>query len=276
MNKYYIYTHSFNGNIFYVGKGSGNRAFSTKNRSKSWNSFVKDIDGNFKIEIVKYNLSEDEAYALESQLIAENPHVLNIAKDSSKIDYDNIDFKSYFYYDETSPSCLRFKKNNNAINPKHKRFVGDVAGYCKFYANGKPQEWTIRIGSVSYRGHIVVLLINDIIIEKDKVINHVDNNPHNNCLSNLEVCTQSENMLKTSRHTAFSDNFMLVERSRKTVQNGKEYEHFSVRCRYTENGIRKSKSFSYLIYGGKEAAWTTARQFRDLVLKELYRVKPSA
>lgn len=65
MRKYYVYEWFIEdtGEIFYVGKGSGNRVVSMKNR----NEYFKNIRTKYKCNyrIVKDNLEEEEAYNLE-------------------------------------------------------------------------------------------------------------------------------------------------------------------------------------------------------------------
>jgi hypothetical protein len=56
------------GAIFYVGKGTPKRAVSSVGRNKHWKSIVKKSDG-FSVEIVFNNLSEDDAFRLEAELI---------------------------------------------------------------------------------------------------------------------------------------------------------------------------------------------------------------
>lgn len=67
-NKYYIYRHiRIDKNTpFYVGKGSGDRAFQKKSRNKYW----KNIASNgYKIEIILKNLTQKNAYKKEIEFI---------------------------------------------------------------------------------------------------------------------------------------------------------------------------------------------------------------
>ena len=69
-NIFYVYVHRRNdtGSVFYVGKGSRNRAFWKNNRNKHWH-FIVDKHG-YKVEIVINNLTEQYAFDLEKELIA--------------------------------------------------------------------------------------------------------------------------------------------------------------------------------------------------------------
>lgn len=69
-NKNYVYLHinKSNGNVFYVGKGSGKRAYDIRNRNYHWNNIVKKY--GFDVNIVADNLTNEEAFLLEMRLIS--------------------------------------------------------------------------------------------------------------------------------------------------------------------------------------------------------------
>lgn len=66
---YYVYVHIRldNNEIFYVGKGRNNRAFSTLSRNKYWHNVVNKY--GYRVEILESNLSEFEAFEKEKDLI---------------------------------------------------------------------------------------------------------------------------------------------------------------------------------------------------------------
>jgi hypothetical protein len=68
---YYIYIHKRKTDnlIFYVGKGKGNRAYSTTGRNPHWNNVV--AKHGYTVEIVKEFVLEQDAYNAEIDLIAE-------------------------------------------------------------------------------------------------------------------------------------------------------------------------------------------------------------
>lgn len=66
---YYVYLHKkLNGEVFYVGKGKGNRAYSKHNRNPHWENVVK--KHGFTAEIVLADLQEWYAFELEKELIS--------------------------------------------------------------------------------------------------------------------------------------------------------------------------------------------------------------
>lgn len=68
-NRYYVYIHrkEDTNDVFYVGKGSGERAKQTTSRSRWWTA-VKDKHG-FTVEIIEKGLSEFDAFNLEIETI---------------------------------------------------------------------------------------------------------------------------------------------------------------------------------------------------------------
>lgn len=70
MNKYYVYIHrKDNGQPFYVGKGSGNRAWDFSGRNHYWQRVSKKHGVN--VDIVFESLTEDEAFQCEKDVILE-------------------------------------------------------------------------------------------------------------------------------------------------------------------------------------------------------------
>lgn len=68
---FYVYLHrkKTNNEIFYVGKGKGSRSTSRSGRSHHWRNIEK--KHGLTVEIYREGLSEEEAYALEINLIQE-------------------------------------------------------------------------------------------------------------------------------------------------------------------------------------------------------------
>ena len=89
-NDYYVYFHRDGaGNIFYVGKGTGRRAWSA-NRHSVWQKYVAEhLGGKYSVEIFRDGLIESDADALEGQLIAQfGDQLVNWINPSRKFDYE--------------------------------------------------------------------------------------------------------------------------------------------------------------------------------------------
>ena len=71
MKKYYVYEwfNKSNNYIFYVGKGCGNRCTEVRRRNKSFLKYIEENECSYRI--IKENLLEDEAFALEEDMIME-------------------------------------------------------------------------------------------------------------------------------------------------------------------------------------------------------------
>lgn len=69
MDKFYVYGHykKDTSELFYIGKGCGNRAWSKQNRSEFWKKIVTKYD--YDIKLLDENLTEADALLLESMYI---------------------------------------------------------------------------------------------------------------------------------------------------------------------------------------------------------------
>lgn len=184
--RFLVYLHrDSEGVIRYVGKGSNTykRHQDTYYRSKKWWEVFP--EANPVVEILSQGLTNKEALQLESQVIAENVDtVVNEIYSSSIIkilDFDTFD--SALYYDETSPSFLRWKSDRTPSVKKD-----DVAGYLR-----QDGYWQVWLGKKYYRAHRVVWLLNHGSIADNLLIDHKDRNRANNAIDNLRLCDYFEN-----------------------------------------------------------------------------------
>lgn len=67
----YVYGHykADTGELFYIGKGSGNRAWDNRSRNKHWHSVV--AKHGLTVKVLEDDLSENDAYNKEREIIAE-------------------------------------------------------------------------------------------------------------------------------------------------------------------------------------------------------------
>lgn len=188
--RFCVYTHTdLDGNIRYIGSGTEKRSRNKSHRDSHhleiWDSLVKNI--------VHSNLTKNEAAKIEEDLILrfwETGLLLNKKKSSLQtkpIRYNEV--SRYVYYDETSPTFLRWTTNVN------KGYVPHPAGYI--YKNG---YGTCCINYNEYKIHrLVWVLSNKKDLVDNLVIDHIDRNKHNNKISNLRLVTHQENMSNSSR-----------------------------------------------------------------------------
>lgn len=177
----------------------------------------------------------------------------------------------YFYYDPSSPSCLRWKVWNGQTNHS-KRNSGDVAGYISTPDIGNPdyRRYKVCLDNREYLAHRVILVLHD-IDPSNLTVNHINCNSLDNRIENLEVCTSRENNIRKKSHTLNimqTNNTSGVLGVRETVvvrPSGKIDYYAHAFTRY--GGKCLQKKFNYAKYG-KEKAWQLAKEFRENTFKD--------
>ena len=253
-NRYYVYLHrNLQGQVFYVGKGTRNRCLQSCNRSKTWKEIA--ING-WVYQIVKSDLTNEEALLLERDLIAiYKSHIVNRVSSQVVKEVDNFIFKDTFYYDSTSPSGLRWKV------PKYKFVKGDVAGN-EMYSNGKPRGWRVMLNKKAYYVHRIIWALINGSVDRSMVIDHLDGNPQNNHIDNLQIKTHASNMLNKGHKSSSTGITGVTERiGRKGIT------YFRVSW-VDENGRQCFKTFSTNKYG-KEEAFKLAFKVREDKIRKL-------
>jgi hypothetical protein len=87
--KFYVYAHvDTAGSVFYIGKGTGRRAWSPK-RHLVWEKYVAErLGGRYEVKILHNGLTQDEAEAVEWELIDElGPQLVNWVNYGRQFDY---------------------------------------------------------------------------------------------------------------------------------------------------------------------------------------------
>jgi len=67
--RYYVYEHYIDGNLFYIGKGQGGRAVDFLARNDDWKKVVDGRYGDVEVKIIKGFENEYEALSFESKLL---------------------------------------------------------------------------------------------------------------------------------------------------------------------------------------------------------------
>jgi len=108
-------------------------------------------------------------------------------------------FLEYFEYSDKSPSGLLWRKDifcgefHNVLTA----VKGATAGNVMHSKNKKPAAWQVCLNYKTYLVHRVIFTMLKTEILKGSVINHIDNNPLNNKVENLEMCSITENNRRT-------------------------------------------------------------------------------
>lgn len=167
--------------------------------------------------------------------------------------YNEVDWDKYLYYDETSPSCLRWKvhRSNNAK-------VDSVAGCFDKYS----KQYRITFNKKNYVCSRIIWVLLKGCISNEMVIDHMDGNPRNNKIVNLrEVTIKTNNQNKSidARNSSGKTGVILV--------NIHGYYSWCSAWVCSKTNRVLSKYFSVLKYG-EEKAFELACNFRDNKLSE--------
>ena len=157
----------------------------------------------------------------------------------------------YFYYDESSPSCLKWKIR--------KTKAGNNVGYCD-----RQGYYNTTLHGKKYKVHRIVYEIHKgTKIDKSLEIDHIDGNPSNNIVSNLRVVDGSmnrKNQKLCSRNTSGVIGVSLMAKMGCPIN--------WVAYWYDMHKKPKSKSFSINKYGNNEA-FKLACEYREQMIREL-------
>lgn len=96
---------------------------------------------------------------------------------------EEINWQDLFYYDESSPSCLRWKTSRGT------RKQGDVAGNL----HPRTGSWDVGYSRYIFRVHRIIYILFNGNIPEGLLIDHKDRNPSNNKIDNLRLATKSSN-----------------------------------------------------------------------------------
>lgn len=170
----------------------------------------------------------------------------------------NQDWSEIFYYDETSPSCIRWAVDlpykglygGSAL----KRRIGDVAGCLQTSKKGY-SRWKVKYQQKAYMVHRIVYELHKEALENGQVIDHIDGDAGNNKIVNLRLVSQEIN---ARNGRIRSNNKTGLTGVTYRVVNGFEY---FVAGWVKENGKQGNKYFSVAKLG-EELAEFLASEYR--------------
>jgi hypothetical protein len=145
-NNFYVYGHfDDNKQCFYVGKGIGSRYSDKSNRDRHplWHYYVdKYLNGKYTVEILKQDLSEDEALEIESDLILElGQDLVNWVNPRRLIDFE-MNQKYHILRNsnkQTIKSAKRLEiENINTAIELYKTAIEKIIDYYEL-----PIQWTL-------------------------------------------------------------------------------------------------------------------------------------
>ena len=164
----------------------------------------------------------------------------------------HLDWDEYFYYDETSPSCLRWK-----VDILHRIKKGDICGYINTQG-----YWSVMLQGVNYLQHRIIYEM----LKEDSLagyfIDHIDGHRENNLINNLKKVSKAEN----NRNCKISKNNKSGITGVYSVMKGNK-KFWVAKWRHLESKQRH-KYFSVFEYGDEEAK-AMAAEFREAILREM-------
>lgn len=256
----YVYFHKTvdEDRIFYVGKGTGDRALTKSNRSKDWNDFVK--ENEYYVEYFISGLSESDALRVESEQINALPDLLN--KNLYKpLVLTKEDCFEYFRYSESSPSKLERIKGT-WTGTYYKGEIGN-AGYVYYDKRLDATYWRVKFRNKSTQVSRIVWTLCNGEIPENMVIDHIDGNALNNSIENLRCVSQKVNTLNKKKSKANTTGSTGVFRF-KDKKNG--YEGYRATVAYNGNQVHKS---FYFHKHSQEEAMQLATEWRKARIAEL-------
>lgn len=261
--RFYVYVHkNQNGEIVYVGSGTGTRYKTKTGRSdehlNSWSDLLK--------QIILDRLTETEARQKEEELISEclnKQHKLynkSTKCRSTKTRYLSYEyFNKFLYLDETSPSFIRWKVDRHNDKNSYQARAGDVAGNTL----NKNSYRIVTIEGTSYFVHKVIwVLWNKQDCDYNSVVDHIDGNPLNIHPNNLKKCSSRINNCNKKKNSR--------NKSGKTgvyLKNIKGDIFWTATWQDTD-GKKVRKYFGVNKYGNQKA-YELACEVRDLAIKKL-------
>lgn len=163
-----------------------------------------------------------------------------------------VDFRDYFYYDERSKTGIRWK-----INPPKRPNQKD-----KDAGTQHGEHFIVKLKQERFLVHRVIWEMFNGAIPDGFVIDHLNGNPQDNRISNLECKTHAQNLQNCKRNKRNKSGVSGVH----FVKNGGKI--VAVVAGIIENNVKKTKYFSVKI-NGLQRAIELASEWRELRKQEL-------
>lgn len=250
--RFCVYVHKDQeGNVRYVGSGTIKRCTNKSYRSEEhlalWDSLEK--------EIITSGLSKEDAL-LREQLLLDYFGIENMLNKQSKASPTKPILFSYvseyICYDESSPTCLRWRIDFKS--GKFNRKAGDVAG-CR-----SSKYFAVNLFGNNYKAHRVVwVLSNKSDLVSNLVIDHIDGDKLNNRIGNLRLVTRRENNINiplSKNNTSGCTGVYLYERG--------------YLVKWNIDFKQESKFFNFRFFKNKDITYNTACEYRNIIEKVIY------
>lgn len=159
----------------------------------------------------------------------------------------------WFYYDETSPSFLRWKvaRYSGRHNSILEVSAGDVAGHLD-----TNNYWKVKLKSVCYPVHRIIFEMFNGVIENGFQVDHLDGIRSNNIISNLRSVSKVINSRNKKVESRNSSGFVGVYKNSTPY-----YEYWTASWYCFLSSKQKSKAFNIQKLGSM-SAYEAAVEYR--------------
>jgi len=177
-----------------------------------------------------------------------------------RIDYNAINWGDWVYYDETSPTFLRWKVERRCgrYNSVLKVASGDIAGAISHGRYSATSLFDRR-----YLNHRIIWVLFHGWIDPEPHIDHIDGDVDNNKIENLRLATNRVNgrncVIRCTNTTGITGIFL---------SNGSSGYYYYVAHWVGIDGKQKQKRFSILKLGEAEALRLSC-EYRKRMIEEL-------
>lgn len=175
---------------------------------------------------------------------------------------DHVDWALHFKYDPDSPSGLvrvndwRCGSDLRILRAE----AGSVAG-CKDDLG----YYNVKLDDVSYLCHRIVMCLHGRKVD-GHYVDHKDQNPSNNCVSNLRISTPATNSRNRKLPNTNTSGVIGVGTNFTRSSNGTLHKRWRAEVRV--NGKKKCKFYSVNVHG-EENAFRLACEWRSKMIEEM-------
>jgi hypothetical protein len=178
-----------------------------------------------------------------------------------------MDWSEYWYYDETSPSCLRWKVDRYKGRGLTILFIrkGDVAGSL----DKSTGYWKVNLKGVGIKVHQVVWFLHHGKMQDGMMVDHIDGVSANNHINNMRCVTKALNTRNMGMSSINTSGFCGVSYTKLTNSHGSKTVNEYWKAEWMgADGIKIGKTFSITKLGNDEA-FRLACEHRAKMIAEL-------